>query len=225
MLSRALVKGRGKMLEIKQKLTKINRTIANNRKIEYIVIHYVGAVSSAKNNVDYFYDKDRKSSAHYFVDEKSIWQCVEDKNIAWHCGGAKKYYSECRNSNSIGIELCCKKDDSGKLYFEEQTLKNALELVRYLMKLYKIKSGKIIRHYDVTRKVCPKPFVIDDIAWQNFKGGLEMKEFTDVDEALKYLVEKGRMTNEEYWRKAVAVVRNLDALIMKWANDVEKIQE
>ena len=33
------------------------------------------------------------------------------------------------------------------------------------------------------------------------------------------------MTNEEYWRKAIAVVRNLDTLIMKWANDVEKIQE
>ncbi len=78
------------MIKIQKKLTLINRTIAKNRKIEYIVIHYVGAVSSAKNNVDYFYDKDRQSSAHYFVDEKSIWQCVEDTNIAWHLSKIKK---------------------------------------------------------------------------------------------------------------------------------------
>ena len=44
---------------IQKKLTKINRTISINRKKDWIVIHFVGAVSTAKNNVDYFYDKDR----------------------------------------------------------------------------------------------------------------------------------------------------------------------
>ena len=101
------------MMEIQKKLTRVNRTIANSRRIKYIVIHYVGGVSSAKNNVDYLYNVDRQKSAHYFVDEKEIWQCVDDSNTAWHVGGAKKYYNDCRNSNSIGVELCCKKDEAG----------------------------------------------------------------------------------------------------------------
>ena len=211
------------MVKIQKKLTLINRTIAKNRKIEYIVIHYVGAVSSAKNNVDYFYDKDRQSSAHYFVDEKSIWQCVEDTNIAWHCGGAKKYFSNCRNSNSIGIELCCKKDKSGKWYFEDKTLENATELVRSLMNKYNVKFENIIRHYDVTHKVCPKPFVDDAKYWNKFKEGIKMQDITDPGEALEYLIEKGRITSGEYWKNALSIVKNLDSLLVKWANDVKKI--
>lgn len=213
------------LVKIQKKLTLINRTIAKNRKIEYIVIHYVGAVSSAKNNVDYFYDKDRQSSAHYFVDEKSIWQCVEDTNIAWHCGGAKKYFSNCRNSNSIGIELCCKKDKSGKWYFEDKTLENATELVRSLMNKYNVKFENIIRHYDVTHKVCPKPFVDDAKYWNKFKEGIKMKDITDPGEALEYLIEKGRITSGEYWKNALSIVKNLDSLLVKWANDVKKIEE
>lgn len=211
------------LIKIQKKLTLINRTIAKNRKIEYIVIHYVGAVSSAKNNVDYFYDKDRQSSAHYFVDEKSIWQCVEDTNIAWHCGGAKKYFSNCRNSNSIGIELCCKKDKAGKWYFEDKTFENAKELVRSLMNKYNIKFENIIRHYDVTHKVCPKSFVDDAKYWNKFKEGIKMQDITDPGEALEYLIEKGRITSGEYWKNALSIVKNLDSLLVKWANDVKKI--
>ncbi len=74
------------MIFVQKKITLVNRTIASNRSIEWIAIHYVGEVSSAKNNVDYFYDEDLGRSAHYFVNNNEIWQCVEDKDIAWHCG-------------------------------------------------------------------------------------------------------------------------------------------
>lgn len=211
------------MLNIQKKLTKVNQTVSNSRKIKYIVIHYVGAVSSAKNNVDYFYSEKRGASAHYFVDEREIWQCVEDKDIAWHVGGAKEYFSECRNNNSIGIELCCKKDEAGGWYFEKQAIQNAIELVQHLMNLYDVKIENIIRHYDVTHKICPEPFVRDEQAWNNFKRRVNMQEFTDVNKALDYLVEKGRITNKEYWQKAIECVRNQDFLIIKWANDVKAL--
>lgn len=211
------------MLNIQKKLTKVNKTVSNSRKIKYIVIHYVGAVSSAKNNVDYFYSEKRGASAHYFVDEKEIWQCVEDKGVAWHVGGAKEYFSECRNNNSIGIELCCKKDEAGGWYFEKQTIQNAIELVQHLMNLYDVKIENIIRHYDVTYKICPEPFVRDEQAWNNFKRRVNMQEFTDVNKALDYLVEKGRITNKEYWQKVIECVRNQDFLIIKWANDVKAL--
>lgn len=123
-------------VKILEKYTIINRTIPiTKRPIEYIVVHYVGAVSTAKNNADYFYSTFRDASAHYFVDEKEIWQVVEDKNIAWHCG-AKVYYHPCRNYTSIGVELCCKKKD-GKWYFEKETLDNAVWLIKRLMKKYR----------------------------------------------------------------------------------------
>ena len=96
------------MLPINKYITKKNRTISNRSSIKYLTIHYVGAVSSAKNNCAYFYSTYRGASAHYFVDDNSIWQCVKDKDIAWHCG-ANYYYNGCRNSNSIGIEMCCYK--------------------------------------------------------------------------------------------------------------------
>lgn len=211
------------MLNIQKKLTKVNKTVVNNRKIKYIVIHYVGSVSTAKNNVDYFYGEKRGASAHYFVDEKEIWQCVEDKDIAWHVGGAKEYFNECRNNNSIGIELCCKKDEAGGWYIEKQTIQNAIELVQYLMNLYDVKIENIVRHYDVTHKICPEPFVRDEQAWESFKRRVNMQEFTDVSKALDYLVEKGRITNKEYWQKAIECVRNQDFLIIKWANDVKAL--
>lgn len=211
------------MPEIQKKLTQVNRTISNSRKIKYLVIHYVGAVSSAKNNVDYFYSEKRNASAHYFVDEKEIWQCVDDSNISWHCEGSKEYLNDCRNKNSIGIELCCKKDEAGNWYFEKQTIQNAVELVRYLMELHGIKIENIIRHYDVTHKICPEPFVRDEQTWKNFKRRVNMQEFTNVKEALDYLVNEDRITDRNYWEKAIITTRNVEFLIIKWANDVKAL--
>lgn len=214
------------MLQIQKKLTLVNRTITSNRKKQWIVIHYVGAVSTAKNNADYFYDKDRNASAHYFVDDNEIWQCVDDSNIAWHCGANKYYHDSCRNKNSIGIELCCKKDEKGNLYMTDKTIKNTQELVLYLMEKYGIKAENVIRHYDVTHKICPAPFVNDITKWEKFKKGLvRVKEITDIKEALDYLEEKGRLTNRQYWEKAIQVVRNQEFLFIKWANDVKTLIE
>ena len=70
------------MLPIQRKISAYNHYKGNN--IKYIVIHYVGATGTAKNNVDYFYGGDRQASAHYFVDSTSIWQVVREKDIAWH---------------------------------------------------------------------------------------------------------------------------------------------
>ena len=213
------------MLKIQKKLTLINRTITQNRDKKYIVVHYVGAVSTAKNNVDYYYQLDRKASAHYFVDDNEIWQCVDDSNIAWHCGANKYYHDDCRNKNSIGIEMCCKKDDKGNLYMTDKTIENTQELIMYLMEKYGIDVDHVIRHYDVTHKICPAPFVNDESKWTKFKKGLiRVKEIEDVKTALDLLEENGRITDRVYWEKAVLTTRNVDHLIIKWANDVRKLK-
>ncbi len=163
---------------INKNITSVNRTVMNNRDIKYIVIHYVGAVSTAVNNAKYFKSVNRRASAHYFVDDNSICQCVEDKDAAWHCGGGlqglfgHKYYKKCLNSNSIGVEMCCYKNSKGKLDISDKTIANTIELVKSLMKKYNISASNVIRHYDVTGKKCPAPFVSDNKRWNNFKSKL-----------------------------------------------------
>lgn len=151
------------MLPIQKNLTAVNRTVKSSRTVKYIVVHYTSNVGdTAYNNTQYFKSNNRSSSAHYFVDENSIWQCVEDKDIAWHCGAKKYYHAECRNANSIGVEMC--NSVSRNLAVE----KNTAELVRYLMNEYNIGIDHVIRHFDVTMKACPKTF-LDNEVWEKFK--------------------------------------------------------
>lgn len=203
---------------IEKMITPYNRTRSNNKKNEYIVIHYTGNNGdTAYSNAKYFMRElapQNKASAHYFVDENKIYQSVEDKDIAWHVG-AKKYYNDCRNENSIGIEMCSYR--VGYDYFIEQgTKENTIKLTQELMLKYNIKSDKVVRHYDVTRKICPKPFVQNEDQWESFK-----KEIEWVD-ALIELKLAGRMTSPEYWLEKSHEISNLRYLFMKWNEDYKK---
>ena len=75
------------------------------KRIKYIVIHYFGVLASAESIARNFGTSDKKASAHYCVDDTNIIQCVEDCDIAWHCGGDSYIHADCRNANSIGIEV------------------------------------------------------------------------------------------------------------------------
>ena len=161
-------------MQINKLLTTVNYKKGNGKRNKYIVIHYVGASGGAEDNCKYFQNNYRGASAHYFVGHKGeIWQCVEDKNIAWHCGATRYKHLYCRNNNSIGIEMCCRKNVSnGTWYFTEDTINSTIELVKDLMKKYNIPASNVIRHYDVTGKVCPEPYVRDVEAWNTFKASL-----------------------------------------------------
>lgn len=161
-------------MNINKLLTKTNYRKGENKQNKYIVIHYVGALGGAEDNCKYFQSNYRGSSAHYFVGhEGEIWQCVEDKDVAWHCGATRYKHPYCRNTNSIGIEMCCRKNVSNNTwYFEEETIKATIELTKYLMSKYNIPAANVIRHYDVTGKTCPEPYVRDAEAWNTFKATL-----------------------------------------------------
>lgn len=51
-----------------------------------------------------------------------------------------------------------------------------------------------------------------------------MKEFTDAKEALEYLIEKGRISDKDYWLKTLEVVKQQEWIFIKWANDVMKVE-
>ena len=172
-----------------------NYTEQTGRKIKYIVIHYTGNNGdSAEGNCIYFTGKNRDASAHYFVDELEAWQSVEDKDKAWHCGGVDDYkHPECRNSNSLGIEICSRLDADGLYYFEPEAVALALELTRAKMLEYNIPATNVVRHYDVTGKHCPAPFVYDADQWAEFKKALEV-ENVKVFKTIKDVPESARPT-------------------------------
>lgn len=145
--------------------------------IQCLVIHYTANNGdTAKNNVDYFANRSNLSaSAHYFVDEVSEWQSVRDTDTAYHCGANTYKHKYCRNSNSIGIELCSRKDSKGSYYFKEETVKRAAELTKALMKKYNIPIENVVRHYDVTGKNCPAPMVANEKLWKEFLSMLTSK--------------------------------------------------
>lgn len=171
-------------VKVTKMISKYNFTPDNISRIKYIVIHYVGAVGSAKANCQYFGAADRGASAHYFVDHNGdVYQCVEDQNQAWHCGctpanGLTYKHPECRNKNSIGIELCCRTTGSTSSdtswYFEDATVVSAIELTKELMKKYGIPADHVIRHYDVNGKICPAPYVRNKgkHTWDAFKAAI-----------------------------------------------------
>ena len=162
-------------MEIKRNITTKNFDSGSINRIKYIVVHFTANNGdTAYGNTNYFKSY-RGASAHYFVDENGIYQSIEDKNIAWHCGAKKYKHSTCRNSNSLGVELCSRKDSKGNFYFMDKTVDNTVELVKMLMAKYNVPIANVIRHYDVTGKNCPEPFVRDIKAWQNFKDRLEEK--------------------------------------------------
>lgn len=156
-------------MEINKRLTKVNFKKGNNKENKYIVVHYVGAEGGAEANCKYFERFYRAASAHYFVGHAGeVWQCVNDSDTAWHCGALKYKHSECRNSNSIGIEMCCRKGPNG-WYFEQATITSTIGLIKELMAKYNILVENVIRHYDVSGKRCPEPYVRNTADWNSFK--------------------------------------------------------
>ena len=142
-------------------------------KVEYIVVHYTaGCNDTAENNGRYFARENVGASAHYFVDENAVVQSVPDEYVAWHCGGSTYVHPECRNGNSIGVEICTKCTD-GKYSFAPEAVAKAQGLVRELMEKYDVAQENVLRHYDVTHKLCPMPFLGEgQQLWEEFKGGL-----------------------------------------------------
>lgn len=138
-----------------------NSTNKNNnseRTVSYIVMHYTGnKKDTAKANANYFKGKNRGASAHFFVDDSNIYQSVELRDTAWHCGANSYKHSNCRNFNSIGIEMCC---TAGNYKISSKTIENAAHLVAKLCKDLGIAAKEVdkyvLRHYDVTGKACPK---------------------------------------------------------------------
>lgn len=191
--------------------------------INWICLHFTANNGdTAQNNADYFArEGGLNASAHYFVDTERIVQSVKDGDTAWHCGRERggSYYNDCRNANSIGIEMCSVKRN-GVYVIPEATMKRAAKLTRELMAKYHIPVSRVCRHYDVTRKNCPEPWVRNPQLWQKFKTMLTEKEVEDMTEAQTRAIAKQEIGKAESAKKVYNSVAECPA----WAKDtVQKL--
>ena len=172
-----------------------HNTSARNGSIQYLYIHYVGALGDAKANIDYYNQltTDDASADFYCGFAGDIWQYNMDieHRYCWAVGGGRQspyggqYYGIAKNANGISIEMCVR-SKTGKAptnpndpnwYFEKATVDAAVKLAKYLMQKYNIPPERVIRHFDVNGKYCPgvvgwnAPSGSEE-AWKDFKNRL-----------------------------------------------------
>lgn len=136
-----------------------SRTGLEMRRVNDIVIHYVANPgSTAQGNRDYFDSSQSNVSAHFVVGlNGEVIQCVplNEQSSA----------SNKRNVDTISIEVC-HPDSSGR--FNDVTYARLVELTAWLCSEFGLNEKDVIRHYDVTGKNCPKYFVENEAAWEQF---------------------------------------------------------
>ena len=134
--------------------------------INDIVIHYVGNPgTSAQANRNWYENPSSNVSSHFIVGLKGeIIQCIplHEKSSA----------TNHRNGDTISIEVC-HPDASGK--FNAATYDSLVDLTAWLVKSCGLTADNVIRHYDVTGKECPRYYVRNEDAWNQFKADVKEK--------------------------------------------------
>lgn len=161
-------------IEIRKAFISTHITAIKNRKVKYIAVHFTAGTTSkvgtalATRNVFL----QRRASADFVVDDETIVQINPNLNnyYTWSVGDKKNpytgggtLYGMATNRNTVSIEICSnlKKGYDPNIpnhegwYFTEASLKNALKLIRYLMQVFGLSKYAVVRHYDVSGKLCP----------------------------------------------------------------------
>lgn len=159
---------------IKKKFLTVNKNSRPGiklRRVNGIVIHYTANPGTdALANRNYFESRknvpdkiENKVSSHFIIGlDGTIIQCIPLNEIS--------YASNNRNSDTISVE-CCHPDSSGK--FSKKTYNSLIKLAGWLCSKFEIKNSQIIRHYDVTGKLCPLYYVENNDKWKILKDQIE----------------------------------------------------
>ena len=175
--------------------------------VNNIVVHYLANPgTTAQENRDYFdslaYSGEEYASTHFIIGlEGEIIQLIPLDEIS--------YCSNDRNYDTVAIE-CCHPDESG--VYTEETYDSLVLLTAWLCEMFDLDYSDIIRHYDVTGKICPLAFVTSPDYYYSFKADvantmgdsitadqvavLSNDEFLNPEEAKQY--EEDRQYEEDW---------------------------
>ncbi len=134
------------------------------KEVNGIVVHYVANPgTTAEQNRNYFESLAQNNdstygSSNFIIDlDGGIMMCVPVDEVA--------YASNERNNDTLSIE-CTHPDETGE--FTEETYNSLVKLCRWILDEYGLDESSIIRHYDITGKICPKFFVDNPDKWEQF---------------------------------------------------------
>jgi len=134
-------------------------------RVNGIVIHNIGNPgTTAMQNRNYFANlaisQERKASSNFIVClDGDIIQCVPVDEVA--------FASNDRNDDTLSIEIC-HPDDTGE--FTDESYASTVRLTAWLCKKFGLTADDVIRHHDVRPNGCPRYFVDNEDAWEQFKA-------------------------------------------------------
>lgn len=154
----------------------VHVTKSANRKPLYLAIHFTAGSNSNPGRAQSVYNTfvSRSASADFAVDDRDMVQfnpdidnyycwAVGDKKNPYSAGGT--LYGKATNKNTISIEICstCTPATSKAVSaanhpgwsFTDKALDNAVRLARIIMRKYNIPLDRVVRHYDISGKLCP----------------------------------------------------------------------
>lgn len=147
--------------------------------VKKLVLHWTSNPgASAANHQKYFNNlKDRYASAHIFVDKEEVICIIPLNEMAYHANDTYQRselgvafrgvpeISPNANQWSIGVEMCVEKDGT----ISKEVINRTVQVFAELCKMYKLTENDIVRHYDITHKPCPEPFVDNVQLFIDFK--------------------------------------------------------
>lgn len=144
--------------------------------VKFLVAHDTGNPNStAKGNVNYYKNSanEMSASAHVFIDDKDIIECVPLDEKAWHVWYSvdtdNKKYNADANDYAIGIELCYFPQDKERT---QKAYAKYVEYIKGLCKTYNVNPATHISgHFqlDPARKTDPmNAFKVIGKTWEQF---------------------------------------------------------
>tara|TARA_B100000131_G_scaffold266708_1_gene264722 strand:+ start:286 stop:1017 length:732 start_codon:yes stop_codon:yes gene_type:complete len=126
----------------------IKKRIPN--KIKFIIFHYTGMQKENKA-IKQLTSKNSKVSSHYFITNNGkILTLVPDLYVAWHAGISSWKNYKFINKYSIGIEISNPGHKYNYKKFNKKQINSVINLSKFLIKKYKIKSTYILGHSDIS---------------------------------------------------------------------------
>lgn len=140
----------------------LDRTVKHRTMpIEYLIVHWTANITpgaDAAANAIYLQRKEA-AGTHYCIDDEETFRCTEDRNVAYGVGGkpwkgfipkpwiAGKVF----NNNTLNFEMCFGYTRNDSVIIDKTANLVAKKLVEY-----GLDTTRVLRHYDVIGKPCPK---------------------------------------------------------------------
>ncbi len=117
--------------------------------VRFIILHYTG-MKNEKAAINKLTNIQSKVASHYLISENGkIINFVPDLYIAWHAGISFWKNFTSLNKNSIGIEITNPGHQFGYKKFSNKQINSLVNLIKFLIKKYKINKKNIIGHSDI----------------------------------------------------------------------------